>query len=54
MPTQKTSTKRKRERKNIHMCIFFNRKLSHVRSRDLTASGHILAADVVDIVLFIN
>ena len=54
MPTQKTSTKRKRERKNVHISIFFNRNLSLVRSRDSTASGHILAAEVVDIVLFIN
>ena len=45
---------RKRERKNIHICIFFNRNLSHVRSRDLIASGHISAAGVVDIVLFSN
>ena len=51
---KKHRPKEKEKEKIVTSILFFNRNLSHGRSRDLTTSGYILAAGVVDIVLFIN
>ena len=53
MPTQKFRPKEK-EKGKIFTSVLFSTEICHVRSRDLTASGYILAAAVVDIVVFIN
>ena len=45
---------KEKEKGKIFTSVLFSTEICHVRSCDLTASGYILAAGVVDIVVFIN